>query len=293
MDSFGELLTAMVTPFDDKLELDLEKARELATYLVDNGSDGLVVLGTTGESPTLTYEEKVKLLEAVVDEVGDRAVIVAGTGSYSTAESIRLTKMAEEIGVDGLLLVTPYYNKPPQSGLYYHFKAIAESTSLPIMLYNIPGRTARNIEVETMLELAKIDNIVAVKESSGDLNQVSKLTRLLPDDFLVYSGDDSLTLPVLSVGGMGVVSVAAHLVGKEIKKMITDFKNNNLEEAIRMNKKLGKLFEALFMTTNPIPVKAALNLIGIEVGKVRGPLVEMNEKEKERLTEVLREYELL
>src|SRR5690554_2188056 len=211
MDSFGELLTAMVTPFNEKLELDLEKARNLANYLVDNGSDGLVVLGTTGESPTLTYDEKMKLLETVVDEVGDRATILAGTGSYSTAESIRLTEEAEKIGVDGIMLVTPYYNKPPQSGLYHHFKAIAERTSLPIMLYNIPGRTARNIEVETMLELAKIDNIIAVKEASGDLNQVSALTRLLPDDFLVYSGDDSLTLPVLSVGGTGVVSVAGHL----------------------------------------------------------------------------------
>lgn len=293
MDSFGELLTAMVTPFNEKLELDLEKARNLANYLVDNGSDGLVVLGTTGESPTLTYDEKIKLLETVVDEVGDRATILAGTGSYSTAESIRLTEEAEKIGVDGIMLVTPYYNKPPQSGLYHHFKAIAERTSLPIMLYNIPGRTARNIEVETMLELAKIDNIIAVKEASGDLNQVSALTRLLPDDFLVYSGDDSLTLPVLSVGGTGVVSVAGHLAGNEIKKMITAFKNNQLDEAIRMNKKLGKLFEILFITTNPIPVKTALNLIGFEVGGVRGPLVEMNDNERERLSEVLREFQLL
>lgn len=232
-------------------------------------------------------------METVVDEVGDRAVVIAGTGSYSTAESIKMTEKAEAIGVDGIMLVTPYYNKPSQSGLYYHFKAIAEKTRLPIMLYNIPGRTARNIEVETMLELSKIDNIIAVKEASGDLNQVSKLSRLLPDDFLIYSGDDSLLLPILAVGGEGVVSVAAHLVGNEIKQMIRDFKNGGLEEAIEMNRKLGPLFEALFITTNPVPVKTALNLIGREVGGVRGPLYAMNEQEEKRLIEVLKEYQLL
>lgn len=293
MNSFGELLTAMVTPFNENLELDLDKARKLATYLVDNGSDGLVVLGTTGESPTLNFTEKIKLLETVVEEVGDRAVIVAGTGSYSTDESIRMTVKAEEIGVDGVMLVTPYYSKPPQSGLYHHFKTIANKTKLPIILYNIPGRTARNIETETILKLSQIDNIVAVKEASGDLNQVSTLTRILAEDFLVYSGDDSLTLPVLAVGGEGVISVASHLVGNDIKKMISYFKKNQLEDAITMNKRLGKLFATLFMTTNPIPVKTALNLTGIEVGGLRSPLVEMDSIQKKELIEILKEYELL
>ncbi|MFW5992103.1 MAG: 4-hydroxy-tetrahydrodipicolinate synthase, partial [Halanaerobiaceae bacterium] len=212
MSDFGELLTAMVTPFDKNLEVNVKKARELAAYLVENGSDGLVVLGTTGEVPTLSFAEKVNLLEEIIDEVGDKATIVAGTGSYSTRASIDLTRKAEELGVDGIMLVTPYYNKPPQSGLYNHFKMIAEKTSLPVMIYNVPGRTSRNIEPDTIKHLSEIDNITAIKEASGDIDQISIMTRFLPDNFSVYSGDDNLTLPVLAVGGVGVVSVASHLV---------------------------------------------------------------------------------
>ena len=293
MKNFGEVLTAMVTPFDDNLQINLSKTRELASYLVENGSDGLVVLGTTGEVPTLTFEEKVKILETVVDEVGDRAVIVAGTGSYSTEASIRMTRKAEEIGVDGIMLVTPYYNKPPQSGLVRHFKMIADKTSLPVLLYNVPGRTSRNIEPDTVLKLSQVENIVAIKEASGNLEQVSTLTRILPEDFSVYSGDDNLILPVLSVGGQGVISVASHLVGNEIKQMITEFKSGNLLDAIQLNKRLGKIFKAIFVTTNPIPVKSALNLTGMEVGNARPPLIELSQSEKEYLLDILKEFDLL
>ncbi|MFW6022454.1 MAG: 4-hydroxy-tetrahydrodipicolinate synthase [Halanaerobiaceae bacterium] len=293
MFNFGEVLTAMVTPFDENMKVDLTKARELVRYLVDNGSDGIVVLGTTGEVPTLSNEEKKKVLETVVDEVGDRAVIVAGTGSYSTSDSIEMTREAEKIGVDGVMLVTPYYNKPPQSGLYNHFKMIAEVTSLPVLLYNVPGRTSRNIEPETVLKLSKIDNIIAIKEASGDLNQVSTLIRILPDDFYVYSGDDNLILPILSLGGQGVVSVASHLVGNDIKKMIREFKDGNIKKAAEMNKNLGKIFNAIFITTNPIPVKAALQFMGMNMGSVRPPLIDINQEEKDALIDILKEFKLL
>lgn len=293
MINFGEVLTAMVTPFDEDLQIDFNKTRELASHLVDNGSDGLVILGTTGEVPTLTFDEKVKVLEAVVDEVGNRAVIIAGTGSYSTKASIEMTKKAEEIGVDGIMLVTPYYNKPPQAGLFNHFKMIADRTSLPILLYNVPGRTSRNIDPDTVLKLSQVENIVAIKEASGNLDQIATLTRILPKEFSVYSGEDNLILPVLSVGGQGIISVASHLVGNDIKKMITEFKKGNLNEAIQLNKSLGKIFKAIFVTTNPIPVKAALNLLGMEVGSVRPPLIEANQLEKEYLLEILKEFQLL
>jgi len=293
MINFGDVLTAMVTPYDDNLKLDLKKARKLASYLVNNGSDGLVVLGTTGEVPTLKLEEKIELLKTVLDEVEDKATVIAGTGSYSTEDSIFMSKKAEELGVDGIMLVTPYYNKPTQTGLYNHFATIASSTSLPIILYNVPDRTSRNIEPETVLKLAGVDNIIGIKEASGKLDQVSTLSRILPEDFSIYSGDDILTLPILAVGGKGVISVASHLVGKEIKEMIQYFKNNELEKAIKMNKKLGPIFKIMFMMTNPIPVKTALNLTGIDVGSLRPPLYEMDEEEKNLLKNALHEYNLL
>jgi 4-hydroxy-tetrahydrodipicolinate synthase len=293
MKHFGEVLTAMVTPFDDNLKVDLTKTRKLAKHLIENGSDGLVVLGTTGEAPTLSFVEKVRVLEAVVDEVGDRAVIVAGTGSYSTQESIEMTMKAEKIGVDGIMLVTPYYNKPPQEGLYNHFKMIARKTSLPILLYNVPGRTSRNMEPDTVVRLAEIDNIIAIKEASGDLDQVSKLTRLLPEDFYVYSGDDNLTLPILAVGGQGVISVASHLVGNKIKEMIKAFKNGEVKKAIELNKYLGPIFSAIFITTNPIPIKAALNLRGFEVGGVRPPLLGISNSDQDKLRKIMEEHHLI
>lgn len=293
MNHFGDVLTAMVTPFTADNKVNLKKTKELAQYLIDNGSDGLVVLGTTGEVPTLTTDEKLQILEAVIDQVGEKATIIAGTGSYSTDASVEMTKKAEKIGVDGVMLVVPYYNKPPQSGLYEHFRIIAEATSLPVLLYNVPGRTSRNLEVETTVKLAEIDNIIAIKEASGSLAQVSEMTRRLPDDFYVYSGDDNLTLPLLAVGGQGVVSVAAHLVGNDIKKMISTFKAGNVKEACQLNKYLGPIFNGIFINTNPIPVKTALNLMGMEVGKLRPPLVELNESEVEVLKGILKRYNLL
>jgi len=291
--SFGEVLTAMVTPFNEDLTINYEQATKLADYLVNNGSDGLVVLGTTGEVPTLSGKEKKKLLEVIVEAVGDKAQIIAGTGSYSTQASIDFTKEAEEIGVDGVMLVTPYYNKPPQEGLYNHFKMIANATDLPVMLYNVPGRTSRNIEPETIAKLAEIDNIVAVKEASGNLDQAIKIRSLTDDSFKIYSGDDSLTLPILSIGGEGVVSVASHLVGNQLKVMISDFKAGKIKEAAQQNAKLNKLFTNMFISTNPIPIKAALNLVGKEVGGLRPPLVGLNIELDQQLKDVLAEYNLI
>lgn len=292
-DIFGEVLTAMITPFKDNGEVNYKKVRELADYLINNGSDGLVVLGTTGEVPTLTKKEKLNILKEVVDEVGDSGKVVANTGSYSTAESMKMTVEAEKIGVDGVMAVVPYYNKPPQSGLYNHFYKIAISSDLPVMIYNVPGRTSKNIEIDTVKKLAKIDNIKAIKEASGDLDQVANLCAQLDNDFYVYSGDDNLTLPILSVGGHGVVSVAAHLVGTEIKNMIKLFKKGELNKAINLNKKLLSIFKGMFITTNPIPVKEALNITGMDVGNPRSPLVSLSDKEKTELKEILKKSNLI
>ncbi|WP_334109429.1 4-hydroxy-tetrahydrodipicolinate synthase [Thermodesulfitimonas autotrophica] len=294
MADFGRVLTAMVTPFDKDGSLNLAQAKKLARYLVENGSDGLVVAGTTGESPTLTKEEKIALFEAVVEEVGGKATVIAGTGSYSTADSIALTRAAEKAGADGVMLVAPYYNKPSQEGLYRHFRAVAESTSLPVMLYNIPGRTAVNVLPATVARLAKdVPNIKAIKEASGNLDQVSELRRLLPDDFAIYSGDDALTLPILAVGGKGVVSVVAHIAGKRLQEMINAYASGNVTLAAKIHKELFPLIKGMFITTNPVPVKAALNLLGLNVGAPRLPLVEATAEEKEKLTALLRDAGLL
>ncbi|ACA59459.1 4-hydroxy-tetrahydrodipicolinate synthase [Candidatus Desulforudis audaxviator] len=290
---FGRVLTAMVSPFDKNMELNLPMARKLARHLVDSGSDGLVVCGTTGESPTLSKEEKLELFRTVVDEVGGRAVVVAGTGSYSTKDSIALTQAAEKLGVDAVMLVCPYYNKPSQDGLYQHFRAVAESTNLPVMIYNIPGRTSINLLPQTCARLAEIGNIVAIKEASGNMDQATELRRLLPDHFHIYSGDDSMTLPLLAVGGKGVVSVAAHLVGGKIQEMINAFTSGNITLAAKLHSSLFPLIKGLFMTTNPVPVKAALGMLGLNVGPPRLPLVEATEQEKEKLRVLLREAQLL
>ncbi len=291
---FGEVLTAMITPFDEQLEIDYQGVRDLALYLIENGSDGLLVLGTTSESPVLTKAEKIKVLENVIDVVGDKTTVIANTGSYSTSESIEMTKNAEKIGADGIMAVVPYYNKPPQDGLYNHFKMIALSTSLPVMIYNVPGRTSRNIEAETVEKLSKIENIVAIKEASGNMGQISNLARIIDDnDFYIYSGDDNYILPILSVGGHGVVSVASHLVGKDIKKMISTFKKGNVKEAININIRLGEIFNGIFLTTNPIPVKAALNLTGKNVGGLRPPLLELDNSKKDILKNILKRLDLI
>ncbi|MBM7557871.1 4-hydroxy-tetrahydrodipicolinate synthase [Halanaerobacter jeridensis] len=291
--NFGEVLTAMVTPFNEDESVNYKQAGELAEYLVNNGSDGLVVLGTTGEVPTLTTAEKEELLEVVVDRVGERATIIAGTGSYSTAESIEMTKKAEEIGVDGAMLVTPYYNKPPQRALDNHFRLVAQETELPIILYNVPSRTGRNLDPETVAKLSQVENIVAVKEASGDVSQATKINALTDESFDIYSGEDCLTLPILSVGGTGVISVASHLVGSEIKEMVQAYKAGNVEKAKDKNASLQQIFNAMFISTNPIPVKSALQMVGRGVGPVRPPLLDLEENLKNDLKNVLSEKGLL
>ncbi|NPV72224.1 MAG: 4-hydroxy-tetrahydrodipicolinate synthase [Pelotomaculum sp.] len=290
---FGRLVTAMVTPFNKDLSVNYNLTRKLARYLVQSGSDGLVVAGTTGESPTLSREEKVELFRVVVDEVGGRATVIAGTGSNSTSESISLTQAAQKVGVDGVMLVVPYYNKPSQEGLYRHFKAVAESTDLPIMLYNVPGRTSVNILPQTVARLAEIDNIVAIKEAGGNMDQISEMRRLLPDGFNVYSGDDSLTLPVLSLGGKGVVSVVSHLVGGRIQEMINAYTSGNTTLATEIHLELFPLFKGMFITTNPVPVKTALSLMGWEVGATRPPLAEASPAEKESIKNLLESMKLI
>lgn len=292
MASFGHVITAMVTPMDRQLAVEYDRAATLAKRLVDSGSDGLVVCGTTGESPTLSDEEKIRLFRIVRDAVGTRAKVIAGTGTYNTAHSIHLTHEAERAGCDGVLLVNPYYNKPSQEGLYQHFKAVAESTQLPVMLYNIQGRTAVNCEPATIARLAQVRNIVAVKEASGNLDQMSQIRKLTPPEFHLYSGDDSLTLPLLAVGGTGVVSVAAHLVGREIKAMIQAFQAGDVRQALALHLRLLPLFKVLFITSNPTPVKAALALAGFDVGGLRLPLVEATPKERDQIAAVLKELAL-
>lgn len=289
----GSLLTAMVTPFREDLSLNAEQAARLARYLVDIGNEGVVVAGTTGESATLTDEEKLELFRAVVREIGGRATVIAGTGTNDTRHSIELTKEAEKLGVDAIMAVVPYYNRPTQEGLYRHFRAIAESTSLPVMLYNVPSRTGCNLLPETVARLAEIDNIVAIKEASGDLNQVSEIRRRTPPDFAIYSGDDSLTLPILALGGVGVVSVAAHLVGRRLRAMIDAFQKGDVRTATAIHLELWPIFRAMFITTNPIPVKTAINMLGMNAGPLRPPLGPPSEDEERAIRQVLRENGLL
>jgi 4-hydroxy-tetrahydrodipicolinate synthase len=281
------LITAMITPFDDRLQVNYAKAAEVAEHLVQNGTEGIVVAGTTGESPVLSDEEKLRLFATVKEQVGSRVSVWAGTGSNNTQHSIELSREAEKLGVDGVLLVGPYYNKPSQEGLYQHFRAIAEAINIPAMVYNIPSRTSSNILPETIARLAQIDNIVALKESSGDMNQVSQLAYLLPEGMKVYSGDDSLTLPMMALGAHGVVSVASHLVGKDIQRMITAFNNGDTREATRIHLALFPIFKGLFITTNPVPLKEAMNILGMEVGGLRLPLTRASQQEHEFIGNML------
>ena len=287
---FGRLMTAMVTPFTERGAVDFGKAAELARNLVASGNDGLIVTGTTGEGPTLNEDEKLELYRVTKRAVGN-ASIVAGTGNYNTAESIHLTREAELCGVDGMLLVVPYYNNPPQEGLYQHFKAIAEATSLPCILYNVPPRAPRNLEASTLKRLAEIDNIVGVKEASGKLEQFNAVMSAVPEDFLVYSGNDSDTHTVMSLGGYGVISVAAHLVAGRIRQMIDLLAEGRTAEAATIHLELLPLVDALFWQPNPMPVRAALNELGFDVGKPRLPLVDLAPPEKDRLRAVLARYQ--
>jgi 4-hydroxy-tetrahydrodipicolinate synthase len=283
----------MVTPFREDLSLDLDAVARLARHLVDTGSDGIVVCGTTGESPTLTTEEKITLFRQVKETVGSSAAVVAGTGNYCTQESIELTHEAEKAGVDGVMAVVPYYNNPPQEGLYRHFRAIAEATSLPVILYNVPPRSPRNLETRTVVRLAEIPNIVAVKEASKDLEQVAEIVAQTPERFRVYSGDDAITLPMMAIGAEGIISVAAHIVGRPIKEMIEAFVRGDVRDAARRHLRLLPVFQACFVTTNPIPIKAAVNMIGLRAGSLRLPLVEATDQEKEALRKAMSDFGLL
>jgi 4-hydroxy-tetrahydrodipicolinate synthase len=285
---FGRVSTAMVTPFDEKGNIDFDKTTELVNYLIENGTDSIVVAGTTGESPTLSNEEKISLFEHVIKTVNKRVTVIAGTGSNNTYASIELTKRAEELGADAVMLVAPYYNKPNQEGLYQHFKTVAESTHLPVLLYNIPGRSVVNVLPDTIIRLSKIPNIIAVKEASGDLNAMTKIIANTDDDFEVYSGDDSLTIPLLSVGGSGIISVASHVIGKEMQEMIQAFLNGENEKAAKMHQDLLPIMQGLFAAPNPVPVKTALQLKGFDVGSVRLPLVPLTEQERNTLSNLLK-----
>lgn len=278
---WGRLLTAMLTPFNPDGSVNYDEVKRIAKHLVDNQkNDGLVVSGTTGESPTLDESEKLQLLEAVLEEVGDRAAIVFGAGTYDTAESVVMAREAEKRGAHGIMLVNPYYNRPGQAGLYAHFSSIARETRLPVMLYNIQPRTSINLETPTLLKLTEIPNIVAVKEASGNMSQISDVCGSVPEGFRVYSGDDGLTLPILGVGGYGIVSVAAHVAGPEIKEMVESHMRGDVAAAKRMHHRLSPVFKALFSAPSPVPVKYALSKRGFDCQRVRLPLVELNEGEK-------------
>ena len=296
MNDWGQVFTAMVTPFDAEGRIDEAGVARLVDYLFENGSDGLVVCGTTGEAPTLSHEEKVQMFRLVKECARGRGPIIAGSGDNETAFSIDLSRKTEEVGVDGLLLVAPYYNKPSQEGMYQHFKAIAEAVSLPVILYNVPPRTSINLEAATVLRLARdVKNIVAVKEASGNLVQMSEIVAGAPEGFKVYSGDDAMTLPLLAVGGAGVVSVTSHLVGRVMKAMHKAFFAGDYREAARLHAKMLPVVKACFQPTtpSPVPVKAALNMIGVSVGGLRLPLVEVNEREREIVRKALEGYGLL
>lgn len=291
MKKFGRLITAMVTPFNEEGEVDYGQAKKLALALLDSGSDDLLVAGTTGESPTVTWEEELQLFREVKSVVGERGAIIAGTGSNSTAEALEATKEAERIGVDACLLVVPYYNKPTQEGLYQHFKTIAQGTSLPCILYNVPSRTVVSLSADTVIRLSHIDNIIGVKEASGNMGEIAKIITNT-EDFLVWSGNDSDTLPVLALGGYGVISVASHLVGKQIREMINSFTSGRADKAADIHCHLLPLVNALFIVTNPIPVKYAVNHVGFNVGKPRLPLTEPDEKTAAIIKDTLKNYKI-
>lgn len=292
--SLGRVLTAMITPMKADGSVNFDEAARLARHLAASGSDGLVVAGSTGEAPALSFEEKIELFRTVREAVGSETVVIAGTGTNVTAVSVELTQAAERIGVDGVMLVVPYYNKPTQEGIYRHFRTVAESTSLPVMLYNVPGRTGQRMLPETVQRLAQdVPNIVALKEAGADLEQAAWIRRLTPERFALYSGDDVLTLPMLAVGARGVVSVASHLVGERIQAMIRHFEQGEVSEALRIHLELLPVFKAMFITTNPIPVKKAVELMGFDAGPLRLPLCEATAEEVASIRRVLESLALL
>lgn len=295
MKELGRLITAMVTPFKEDGSIDFDQTKKLARGLVASGSDGIVVAGTTGESPTVTWEEEHALFMAVREAVGGKARVIAGTGSNSTAEAVENTIKAEKLGVDAALLVVPYYNKPTQEGLYRHFEAVAKSTTLPIILYNVPARTITSLSADTTIRLAAIPNIVGTKEASGNLGEIARIideTRKIRPDFTIWSGNDSDILPMMAIGAHGVISVASHLVGKQIKRMMESFVAGRVEEAAAIHRHLTPIFNNLFVVANPIPVKYALNHIGFRVGAPRLPLTEPDEKSAAVIRETLKNYQI-
>lgn len=290
----GEVITAMATPFNAQLQVDYAAAEKLAKYLVNNGTDGVLVAGTTGESPTLTHEEELELLKVVKSAVGNKAKVVMGAGSNSTCTAVEMSKKVQQAGADAILSVVPYYNKPSQRGLMEHFGTIAKSTDLPIILYNIPGRTGINMLPDTIISLAeKYENIVAVKQSNPDMDLITEMASKAPSGFIIYSGDDSLTLPMMSLGAYGVISVASHLIGTDIKNMITKFKKGDIQGAQVLQYKCMPLFKALFTSPNPTPLKTALQEWGIIEDYVRLPLVTLTNEEREKLNKVLSTYQKL
>jgi len=288
----GRLITAMVTPFKEDGSVDYEQARKLALALLNSGSDGLVVVGTTGESPTLLREEELRLFAEIKAAVGDKGSVIAGTGSNSTREAIEATKAAEKIGVDACLLVVPYYNKPTQDGLYRHFKTIAESTSLPCILYNVPSRTVASLASDTVIKLSKIENIIGIKEASGNFGEIARIIENTRDDFLVWSGNDNDTLPILALGGYGVISVASNIIGKQIHEMIDCFLAGDTVKAASIHRHLLPLIDVLFKVANPIPIKYAMNQIGFRVGSPRPPLYEPDENTANLIKETLKKYKI-
>lgn len=292
---FGRLLTAMVTPFNADGSVNYEKAADLAEWLINNGSDGLVVAGSTGEAATMSAEEKLELFRVVVNRINKRVPVIAGTGSNNTTDSIKMTKMAEAMGVDGALIVGPYYNKPTQEGFYQHFAAVAQSIGLPIIVYNVPGRTASNISPAIVARLAAdFENIVAIKEAAGNVAQVAELYSVLPEEFTIYSGDDGLILPFMSVGATGLISVLSNIGGGILQDVMQAYEDGRVREAAKLNARMVPLANAMFIETNPIPVKAAVTLVtGIDAGQPRLPLTPMEPANKAKMVAVLQEYGLV
>ena len=292
---FGRLLTAMVTPFNADGSVNYEKAADLAEWLINNGSDGLVVAGSTGEAATMSAEEKLELFRVVVNRINKRVPVIAGTGSNNTADSVKMTKMAEAMGVDGALIVGPYYNKPTQEGFYQHFAAVAQSTGLPIIVYNVPGRTASNLSPAIVARLAAdFENIVAIKEAAGNVAQLAELYSVLPEEFTIYSGDDGLILPFMSVGATGLISVLSNIGGGILQDVMQAYEDGRVREAAKLNARMVPLANAMFIETNPIPVKAAVTLVtGIDAGQPRLPLTPMEPANKAKMVAVLQEYGLV
>jgi len=292
MQKLGRLLTAMVTPFDEAGEVDYVRARKLARALLKSGSEGLIVSGTTGESPTLTVDEKLRLFGEIKEEIGDEGAVIAGTGNYCTRESIELTREAERVGVDGSLLVVPYYNKPTQEGLYLHFAAIAAETNLPCIVYNVPGRTSCNLSSGTVVRLSKVDNIVGVKEASANFKQISEIIEGVDEEFLVYSGNDGDTFPLMAMGGYGVVGVVTHIVGLQVREMMDKLLAGQTAEAAAIHRRLLPLVDAMFVIANPIPLKFAMNYLGYEVGPTRLPLCPPDEKTANDILSALKSHKI-